>query len=64
MRTDKKSYIAYFEKKGTDTSFREYDNVRIGAYSLKEAKVFAQKYKRQMGYGKKFTTEVRIYTPF
>jgi hypothetical protein len=60
MRTEKRSYIAYFEKKGTD---REYDNIRIGAYSLKEAKVFAQKYKRKRGYGKKFTTEVKRYEP-
>jgi hypothetical protein len=63
MRTEKRSYIAYFEKKGTDTNFRGYDNIRIGAYSLKEAKVYAQKYKRQMGYGKKFTTEVKRYEP-
>ena len=61
MTTSKKSYIAYFEKKGTDSNFRDYDSIQIGAYSLKEAKVFAQKYKRQMGYGKKFTTEVKSY---
>jgi hypothetical protein len=63
MRTEKRSYIAYFEKKLTDSLTLEYNNIRIGAYSLKEAKVYAQKYKRQMGYGKKFTTEVKRYEP-
>ena len=61
MTTEKKTYIAYFEKKSTDTSFKSTDNEIFACNSLKEAKKLAQIYKRQMGFGKTYTTEVKAY---